>query len=181
MNCILFTVLFHAALILLPVLFVAREQKVGTGSRGILKILKELGFVSTGLKPLLVKIVVLVFWLLAASFAVGAIVYFISYSDLEKVQQAFEGVTLLQITYLFIVGGIAEEVFFRGFLVPRAGIIWSSLVFGAFHAAYGSVIEVLSAVVLGLVLAYFFKKNKTIYPNIFAHQAFNFLMFLFFV
>jgi len=67
----------------------------------------------------------------------------------------------------------AEELFFRGFLVKQIGVIGSSIAFAAVHVFYFSIGEVIGAFLLGLLLAYYFKKNNTLYPNIAAHIGYN--------
>jgi membrane protease YdiL (CAAX protease family) len=42
-----------------------------------------------------------------------------------------------------------------------------------FHIGYGSAAEIIGAFALGLVLAKAFQLNKNLYPNIFAHAAYN--------
>ncbi|MDO8627609.1 MAG: type II CAAX endopeptidase family protein [Candidatus Diapherotrites archaeon] len=82
--------------------------------------------------------------------------------------------------YLFIVRVFAEEIFFRGLLTNKIGIFFSSVVFGIMHAGYFSFLEIFGAFALGLVLAYFYKKNGTLVPNIVAHIIYN-LTVLFFL
>lgn len=68
---------------------------------------------------------------------------------------------------------ISEEVFFRGFLVPRIGIFWSSMLFASLHAGYCSWAELLATFVFGLVAGYVLKKTKSLYPSITAHILLN--------
>jgi len=79
--------------------------------------------------------------------------------------------------YLFatFIGPIDEEIFFRGFLVPRIGIIWSALFFAVLHAGYNSSfgIEIIAAFIFGLLAGYIFKKTKSLYPSIAAHILVN--------
>ncbi len=79
----------------------------------------------------------------------------------------------LFLAYLLIVRVAAEEVLFRGFLVPKIGILGSSVVFAAMHASYGSYLEVAGAFLLGLILAYAFKRWQNLFPIIAAHTLYN--------
>ena len=69
---------------------------------------------------------------------------------------------------------IDEEIFFRGFMVPRLGIVASALIFGLLHyLSYASISEFIAAFVFGLLAGYVFKKLNSIYPTIFAHMGVN--------
>ena len=68
---------------------------------------------------------------------------------------------------------VTEELFFRGLLTSRFGILVSSAVFGLMHFAYGSMVEVVGAFLIGIVLAATFKQSKSITPCILAHMAYN--------
>ncbi len=79
----------------------------------------------------------------------------------------------IALAYLLSIRVIAEELFFRSFLVPRVGILASTIAFAAAHVLYGSALQVIGAFVLGLILAYYFRKNNSVYPNIVAHALYN--------
>jgi membrane protease YdiL (CAAX protease family) len=74
-----------------------------------------------------------------------------------------------------IIAPINEEVFFRGFLVPRVGILASAAIFGLAHFTYNSTfgIEVIAAFVFGLISGYVYKKTNSLYPSIIAHILLN--------
>jgi membrane protease YdiL (CAAX protease family) len=67
----------------------------------------------------------------------------------------------------------SEELLFRGLLCSRFGIVLSSIAFAIVHVAYGSVLELAGAFVIGLVLALVFKKSGSILPCIAIHMAYN--------
>ena len=79
--------------------------------------------------------------------------------------------------YVFtaIIAPINEEILFRGFLVPRIGIIASALIFAAGHISYNSTfgIEVIAAFVFGLLAGYVYRKTGSLYPSIIAHILLN--------
>lgn len=79
--------------------------------------------------------------------------------------------------YLFtaVVAPINEELFFRGILVPRFGIILSAIFFGLLHSSYNSTfgIEIIAAIIFGLIAGYVFKKSNSLYPSIIAHILLN--------
>lgn len=101
-----------------------------------------------------------------------------------------------------------EEIFFRAFLLKRfknifnfifeklkitnksnkislvkiitfLSIIFSSVIFSLGHIDYNSNAELLAAFLLGIILAYWFNKNNSIYQNYLGHLFFNlFVIFL---
>ncbi len=75
--------------------------------------------------------------------------------------------------YLFaaVIEPINEEVLFRGLMVPRIGIVLSALIFGIMHIGYNSTfaVEVIAAIIFGLVSGYVYKRTGSLYPAIIAH------------
>ena len=97
-------------------------------------------------------------------------------NDLQNVENVVQTTLLgnpLLFAYLFTVRVFAEEVFFRGFLTPKIGPVFSSIIFAFGHFSFGSNIEVVGALLLGIVLALFFQKNRNIFPNIAGHFLYN--------
>lgn len=84
--------------------------------------------------------------------------------------------------YLFFIAIIApinEEILFRGFLVPRVGIIASALIFAIPHLViYYSVYELAFAFAFGILAGYAFKKSGSLYSTIIAHMMVNILAVL---
>lgn len=114
--------------------------------------------------------------LLIYSMLLSIALYTFGIADFEPVQEAFQGLAALPLpvlAYIFIARVFVEEFFFRAFLVPRAGIIVSSIVFGAAHFAYGSYAEVIGAIGLGLILAAAYKQYNRLAPNFAAHLLYN--------
>jgi membrane protease YdiL (CAAX protease family) len=106
-------------------------------------------------------------------FCLGAAAILLGFNDQQKVQQKIDSLPILVLAFAVAGAPITEELFFRGFLTGRAGVVLSSVVFGLMHFAYGSVVEVLGAFMIGLVLAMSFKLTKSITPCIIAHMAYN--------
>ena len=114
--------------------------------------------------------------LLGLSFLIGLATGILNVNDTQKVySQVIEikSNAPFLLAYLLVVRVIAEEVFFRGFLAKQLGAGVSSVVFGLAHVFYGSVTEIIGAVVLGYVLAKAFEANKSLVPNIGAHFLYN--------
>ncbi len=80
--------------------------------------------------------------------------------------------------YLLVVRVFLEEWFFRGFLVSKMGVLFSAALFGIAHYGYGSIVEVTGAFILGIVLAYYFKRLKNLYPLYAAHFLYNSIVIL---
>lgn len=146
----------------------------------------KLAFYILGLKPIKFK------ELLKNTITIFLLLFFLSYllsffsvlfnvSDLELVGKEILSFPFSVIIYLFVIRVFLEEWFFRGFLVPRIGIIFSSLIFALGHLSYGSVIQVLGAFVLGVFLANTYTKTNNLWPNVFAHALYNLTIYLFLV
>ncbi|MCX6798961.1 MAG: type II CAAX endopeptidase family protein [Candidatus Diapherotrites archaeon] len=155
-------------LILLPALYILSEKKklpVALNALGFKKILP---------KALAKKTILLFAGLLAASVILVTVLSLLGISDLQNVQSSVAEMRLFPL-FLCLVATrvVGEEVFFRGFLVQKIGLLGSTLVFALFHALYFSVAEIAGAFVLGLILAKTFQLNKNLYPNIIAHFAYN--------
>jgi len=106
-------------------------------------------------------------------------------NDLKKVSEIVmdelltnpENFLLTLVIVLFI-----EEFFFRAFLTTRTGIIPSTILFSIAHIGYGSLAEIIGVFFLGLILAYWFKRNKSIIQNYFGHLIYDiFAIMLYFI
>jgi uncharacterized protein len=71
--------------------------------------------------------------------------------------------------------GICEEVFFRGALQPRLGLIATSLLFASFHTQYGLSFDTLSVFVIALGLGSIRNFTNTTTSAI-SHSAYNLLV-----
>ncbi|MGC8648062.1 MAG: CPBP family intramembrane glutamic endopeptidase [Candidatus Micrarchaeia archaeon] len=95
-----------------------------------------------------------------------------------NVQQLLQGMPFYLIAFSVLVAPIDEEILFRGFLVPRIGIIWSALIFSLFHISYLSISEFAAAFIFGLLAGYVFKKTDSLYATILGHALVNLLTIL---
>jgi membrane protease YdiL (CAAX protease family) len=116
----------------------------------------------------LLAIFLLVFALSMAALVLG-------FNDQAKVTQKIAGLPLYVLAMAVIFAPISEELLFRALLVPRVGIVLSSLIFGSLHLAYGSVVEVVGVALVGIILALAFRFSKSITPCILIHMIYNFL------
>lgn len=137
-------------------------------------IFKQLGLKKIKLKELFKKSIILYSSIFLLSVLLSILFFIIGISDLHLVSDVISSIPIYYILYLFFIRVFLEEWFFRGFLVKKTGVWISSIIFGLAHFSYGSYIEVFGAFVLGLLLAYSYKKNKNLLPNYVAHLLYNF-------
>ena len=124
------------------------------------------------------------FLLLFAGFLIlSTILSIIGLNDLEKVgsvldqeKQNLLGFGVFVTLILFV-----EEFFFRAFLIKRIGMFWSTLIFAIMHISYGSIAEVIGVFVLGLILAYWYKKNNSLAQNYIAHVLYDLVAIIFYM
>lgn len=139
---------------------------------------EELGFREEKIKKEIILTGKIFFSLLIISLFLSISFSFFEMNDLAKVESVVRELVIqspLFLAYFFIFRVFAEEIFFRAFLVPRVGVVGSSVVFGLAHFGYGSLLEVIGATTLGFVLAIYYRKNKLIMPNFVAHLIYNFV------
>jgi membrane protease YdiL (CAAX protease family) len=98
--------------------------------------------------------------------------------------QAVEGPPWSLVLAAVVVAPVAEELYFRGFLLqglwrsfgPRWAIVASALVFGLFHfggARLQTVLPMVSATAIGLVFGYLFVRTRNLAVTILAHALVN--------
>ena len=104
-------------------------------------------------------------------------------SNVSDLEQLFSFPSLL---LLVAIQPIAEEIFFRGFLLEKfessAGapiaILTTSVLFGLAHMSYGKIYPVILPIVFGIILGYVVIKTKNLYSAIIAHIIFNVIVIL---
>lgn len=84
----------------------------------------------------------------------------------------------LLIFYILITAGVVEELFFRGYILPRitlltknkwVGIISTSLLFGGLHYRYGTVFQVVGPFIIGFILAVFYDIKRSLKTAVIFH------------
>ncbi|MBU2100154.1 CPBP family intramembrane metalloprotease [Candidatus Micrarchaeota archaeon] len=157
-------------LVFLPLIYFYRKN------HSIKDSFKELGIKKIQIKELIKKSVNLIGILLAIAFLISIASTLIGVNDLNKVNEAVQAISTTSPALLFYyltIRVFSEEIFFRGFLVKKTGVLFSSLIFGLAHLLYGSIIEIIGAFIAGLFLAYFYQKNNNLLPNIIGHMMYN--------
>lgn len=140
------------------------------------KISKDLGLLKKGINFRNLLFGALLFGLiLLAEIAVGFLSEATGVQLPTNVDKVMFGMPLYFLVFSFLIAPIDEEILFRGFLVPRLGIVPSALLFALAHVTYLSWYEFFAAFAFGLLAGYFFKRYKSLYITIFAHALVNFL------
>lgn len=136
---------------------------------------KALGFVPKGMLGklglgILLFLVILIFEMLISFVSSATNIPINTNANL-----VFAGAPIWFFVYSAVIEPINEEIMFRGFLVPRIGIVASAIIFGLAHYSYMSTfgVEMLGALIFGLLAGYVFKRTKSIYPGIVAHIIVN--------
>ena len=146
--------------------------------------INTLGFVKIyGLKPYafavgmwLMALTVLMFWIAALNWL--KLDFLLPPDTAQQVMDKAGGNLITTLILVGIVGPIAEEIFFRGFVLPglmkRFGVtrslLLSSLLFGIFHFDPGAIVPTF---ILGLALGWVYLKTGALWPAIFAHGLHN--------
>lgn len=71
---------------------------------------------------------------------------------------------------------LTEEVYFRGFLQPRIGLLAQAILFGVAHISYFHALQVVATLVLGLAFGLAYRWTGSLWAPVAAHFAFNALM-----
>ena len=146
--------------------------------------LNSLGFVKIyGLKPYffaigmwLIALTILMVWIAALSWL--KLDFLLPPDTAQQVIDTAGGNLITTLILVGFLGPIAEEIFFRGFVLPglikRFGVIrsllLSSLLFGIFHFDPGAIVPTF---ILGLALGWVYLKTGALWPAIFAHGLHN--------
>ena len=146
--------------------------------------ISSLGFVRTkGFKPYFFAVGM---WLIALALLVAWIqlLIWLEIDSLVPPETAREvidqagGNIVITLLLVGVAGPIAEEIFFRGFVLTgllkrfgvRKSLLISSLVFGLFHIDPGAIVPTFA---LGLALGWVYLKTGSIWPAMFAHGLHN--------
>ncbi len=144
----------------------------------------SLGFVKTsGFKPYIFAVAMWIVGLSVLMLWVQALVWFgvdvlVPPDTAKQALDEADGSIVATIFLVGIIGPMAEEIFFRGFVLPglmkKFGMIWalviSSVVFGLFHIDPGAIVPTFA---LGLALGWVYIKTGSIWPAMFAHGMHN--------
>ena len=94
-----------------------------------------------------------------------------------NVQLLFAGAPMWFYVFAAVLAPLNEEMLFRGLMVPRVGILISAVLFAVPHVTYDSTfaVEVIAALIFGIIAGYVYKKTSSLYPSLIAHMLVNML------
>jgi len=95
------------------------------------------------------------------------------FNDSFKVADKVADLPLYVIFLAVVFAPFSEELLFRAALVPRFGIFIPAILFGILHLAYGSVMEVIGVIGIGIILGYVYQRSGSITPCIAIHLSYN--------
>ena len=127
--------------------------------------------------------VIAAFVALIVSVAIDLVIlrFGIDTTKLSNIPQLLQLFPLPGLLALITLQPIAEEIFFRGFLLekiswftgPTVGIIGSAILFGIAHLSYGVLYTAVMATGLGIVFGVVTVRTRSLYSSIFAHILVN--------
>ncbi|MBC7643065.1 MAG: CPBP family intramembrane metalloprotease [Flavobacterium sp.] len=88
------------------------------------------------------------------------------------------------LTFTCITAGVTEELIFRGYLMPRLQLFFnknwvsiaiSSVLFGLMHIGYGTLMQIVGPLFIGIVFAIHYQKYRNIKILIFCHFFWDFI------
>jgi len=161
------SIIIDLLLLLTPFVWLAVERK---------GLSESLTFLGLNKMPI-VRLVSDCAWLFIVSMLlvalVGVVVSHFGFADEGQVAEVIKKQGAVALFLAVTLGPLAEELFFRGLLSKKYGILASSVAFGLAHYFYGSVIEVAGAIAIGLLFAWYVKKTDNLVAPVFAHCAYN--------
>jgi uncharacterized protein len=125
----------------------------------------------TSVLSLVVLTTAIAYSLLDAQLTIGLALHKKESSSLLKVMTGYFRTNPFLLVYTALTAGVTEELIFRGYLLPRLNlllrspflaIISSSLIFGLAHFRYGTIMNVVGPFFIGLGLAFYYWKYRSI-------------------
>lgn len=158
-----------AVLIFLPIPF----YYLGRNGTPIRQIKGWLGFTGASPKKAILIGIGAYALAIALSLVLGLALTLAGVSDSGKIAEKISSMPIEVLFFAIAVSPIAEEVFFRGFLQQKIGLVPASALFALAHISYFSVSEIAGALAMGLFLGLIFKYSRNIYAVIIAHALYN--------
>ncbi len=113
--------------------------------------------------------------IIMALLILSVVAFAAGFNDEQKVSEKVLDLPLIILAFAVVVAPVTEELFFRAFLSPRIGIILSAILFGLAHFTYGSVVEIVGVLFVGLLLGSLFRMSRSVVPCIMVHMTYNLL------
>jgi membrane protease YdiL (CAAX protease family) len=105
---------------------------------------------------------------------------------INEIMKLFKN-NIFLILFTSITAGVTEELIFRGYLIPRleillkntfAAILLSSILFGLIHYSYGTLLQIIGPVFIGIIFALHYQKYKNIKILIMCHFLWDLVVLL---
>ena len=106
-------------------------------------------------------------------FVLSAIYAKLGMHDVDKVAGIILGAPLYLLALAVLINPVTEELFFRGMLAPRMGVVGSSAIFALFHTSYGSVAEVANVFIIGMIYAHVYLARRSLIAPMLSHILIN--------
>jgi membrane protease YdiL (CAAX protease family) len=127
----------------------------------------------------------------ALSFILVAILEFsgANIQDISNIQDIELYFSPIPMFILIAIMPVAEEIFFRGFLLDKinnyAGkniaIFSTAILFGIAHMEYAKIYPVVITFLMGIILAYIVFKTKNLFSAIIAHVTYNVIVYVMYI
>ena len=134
---------------------------------------KRVGIVKARLVPESLFAIALTVGIYALMFCMFLIYKALGLADSQNVIDIVEYLPRSVLLMAVLVNPISEELFFRGLLTPRIGIVGSALIFALFHMAYGSVMEMLNVFIIGLIFGAVYLSRRSLIAPMLSHAIIN--------
>jgi membrane protease YdiL (CAAX protease family) len=126
----------------------------------------------------IVSVIVILLSVIACSIIIHLIIRYLGWQQRSSVMPILLRFSLpLKLTAI-VTAAFVEEMIFRGYLIPRLQlffkntywpIIISTLIFGAVHIGYGTVVNVAGPILIGFIFAWHYQKYHSIKTLIICH------------
>ena len=169
------SVVLYALMLLVVAYSVRREPGVGKRvARAKQSLIEKLGFAKTNVKQEVKTALLYVVAMFAVTFLIEIFFFSVGFAqDAQQVSKAVRSIDFGNVLIVISIASFVEELFFRSYLLPRTGILFSSFVFAYFHIIYGSLTELVGAFFLGILLAHEFQKTGNVFTPILSHYVYN--------
>ncbi len=124
-------------------------------------------------------------WLgvIAVLFAIAALLYLLGAESIlpTRAPEIITWVVALPVGVriaLSLSAGVVEELFFRGFLQPRVGIVLSSILFVLAHLSYDQPFLLIGVALLSLLFAFLVRWRQSLWAAVVAHATFDAIQLL---
>ncbi|MDO8339116.1 MAG: CPBP family intramembrane metalloprotease [Candidatus Burarchaeum sp.] len=141
--------------------------------RGFGGTLMKLGIVRQRLVPETLFAIALTFGIYSLMFFMFLIYKSLGIADAQNVIDIVEYLPQRVLLLAVLVNPISEELFFRGLLAPRIGIVGSAVIFALFHLAYGSVMELFNVFIIGVIFAAVYLSRRSLIAPMLSHAIIN--------